>query len=173
MSELVRPPGGPAPLDWQELYELYAEDIVRFVTKLLGDRERAAELAHDVFIRAIGAESDVRDRRRVQGWLFAIAANTARNELRRRRLLRFLPFSGHERGAPEAFDPVADQIHRALRSIPADQAVALVLHYQQGFARREIAEMTGVTEEAVKSRLARGRANFRAAYARLERGLAG
>jgi DNA-directed RNA polymerase specialized sigma24 family protein len=45
-----------------------------------------------------------------------------------------------------------------------------VLH--DGFSRAEAARILGITEEAVKSRLARGRLNFAAAYKRLERGLA-
>jgi len=42
---------------------------------------------------------------------------------------------------------------------------------ERGFTRDEIAEMSGVSPETVKSRLARGEANFVAAYRRLERGL--
>ena len=60
----------------------------------------------------------------------------------------------------------------ALDAIPFDQATTLLLHYHAGFRRGEIARMHGVSEETVKSRLARGRRNFMAAYRRLERGLA-
>jgi len=59
-----------------------------------------------------------------------------------------------------------------MRSIPADQAATLLLFYESGFARGEIADLLNVSEETVKSRLARGRKNFMAAYRRLERGLA-
>jgi RNA polymerase sigma-70 factor (ECF subfamily) len=113
----------------------------------------------------------LRDRSAARAWLYRIAANLARNELGRRKLIAFLPFT-EQRGADDAFDAEAAQIHHALRSIPADQAIALVLHYQRGFSRAEVAELVGISEEGVKSRLARGRANFIAAYQRLERGLA-
>jgi RNA polymerase sigma-70 factor (ECF subfamily) len=142
------------------------------MVKLLGDRERAADMVHDTFVRAMRSENDLRDHGSVRPWLYRIAANLAHNELQRRSLIAFLPFGGMERGASDAFDAEAAQIHHALRSIPRDQAVALVLHYQSGFSRAEVASLTGVGEEAVKSRLARGRANFIAAYQRLERGLA-
>jgi RNA polymerase sigma factor (sigma-70 family) len=146
--------------------------LARFMVKLLGDRERAADLVHDTFVRAMRSEKDLREPGSVRAWLYKIAANLARNELQRRSLIAFLPFGGHERGAADAFDAEAAQIHHALRSIPPDQAVAIVLHYQSGFSRAEVARLTGVSEEGVKSRLARGRANFIAAYHRLERGLA-
>ena len=165
------PPDEPG-LNWDELYGRYSEELSRFMVKLLGDRERAADMVHDTFIRAIRSEKDLNEKGSVRPWLYKIAANLARNELHRRSLIAFLPFGGLERGAPDAFDPEAAQIHHALRSIPRDQAVALVLHYQSGFSRAEVAALTGVSEEGVKSRLARGRANFIAAYQRLERGLA-
>lgn len=154
------------------MYERHAEELARFMVKLLGDRERAADLVHDCFIRAMRAQGDLRERSAARAWLYKIAVNLARNELQHRSLLSFLPFGGDERGAADAFDAEAAQIHDALRSIPTDQAVALVLHYQSGFSRAEIAALTGVSEEGIKSRLARGRANFIAAYQRLERGLA-
>ncbi|HTJ60817.1 MAG TPA: sigma-70 family RNA polymerase sigma factor [Candidatus Saccharimonadales bacterium] len=160
-----------ADFDWDELYGRHAEELVRFMVKVLGDRERAADLVHDTFVRAMRSAHQLRDRSAVRAWLYRIAANLARNELRRRKLISFLPF-GEERGPDDAFDAEAAQVHQALRSIPVDQAIALVLHYQRGFSRAEVAELTGISEEGAKSRLARGRANFMAAYRRLERGLA-
>ena len=53
-----------------------------------------------------------------------------------------------------------------MRSNSADQAAALVLHYAHGFTRAEIAELVGRSEETVKSRIARGRRAFLAAYDR-------
>lgn len=164
---------GELPLDWDELYRRHAEELVRFAVKVLGDREHAADLAHETFVQAMRAEGQLRDPAAVRPWLFRIAANRAKNELRRRKLIGFLPFTGQERAPAEAFDVEAELVHRALRAIPADQAVALALHHHQGFTRREVAAMTGVGEEAVKSRLSRGRANFMSAYRRLEQGLAG
>jgi len=159
--------------EWDDLYERHAPELWRFVMKLLGDRERAADLVHDAFIRAMRSRDQLRDPAAVRPWLFSIAGNLARNELRRRRLISFVPFVGTEPGYPDAYDAGAAQIHHALASIPAEQAIALVLFHQQGFSRAEIAQITGLGEEGVKSRLARGRTNFIAAYQRLERGLAG
>ena len=170
MKETVSSPA-IAGTDWDELYGRHAEELIRFVLKLTGDRERAADLVHDTFVRAMRSSNQLRDPLAVRAWLYKIAANLTRNELRRRNLIGFLPFRD-EPGSADAFDAEAAQIHQALRSIPADQAVALVLHYQRGFSRAEVAELTGVSEEGAKSRLARGRANFIAAYRRLDRGLA-
>lgn len=154
----------------ERLYHLHAEELLRYVTKLIGDRSTAADIVQDTFVRVMHARTPIPDVREPRAWLFTIAGNLARSALRRRRLLSFVPFVGNEPGG-RTFDAEADHIHQALRAIPTNQANALVLHYQAGFSRAEIARMDEVTEEAIKARLNRGRANFIAAYRRMERGL--
>jgi RNA polymerase sigma-70 factor (ECF subfamily) len=146
--------------------------LVRYLAKLTGDREVAADLTQETFVRAIRAAPDLSDAASARAWVFRTATNLARNYLRRRRIVAFLPFSGRERQEREAFDATADQVRSVLRSLPFEQATTLLLHYYAGFHRSEIARMHGVSEETVKSRLARGRKNFIAAYRRLDRGLA-
>jgi RNA polymerase sigma-70 factor (ECF subfamily) len=123
-------------------------------------------------VRGLLADRTIREPRAVRGWLFQTATNLALNERRRRAILRFVPFSGLERSPREAFDPAAAQVNAALRSIGSDQAAALLLRYHSGFSTAEIAAMLDLSEETVKSRITRGRHNFRAAHRRLERGLA-
>ncbi len=159
------------PLDWESLYGLHAEGLLRYLTKMTGEREAARDLLQETLVQAMRREAQMRDAAAVRAWLFSIATNLARQRHRRSALLRFVPFSGREVAPEDRFDAGADVVHRALASIPFAQASALVLHYRAGFTRDEIAHMSGVTDEAVKSRLARGRANFIAAYGRLERGL--
>jgi DNA-directed RNA polymerase specialized sigma24 family protein len=83
-----------------------------------------------------------------------------------------VPFTGEERSERDAFDAEADQIRRALGSVSPDAAATLLLFYGHGFSREELALMFAASEETVKSRLARGRRDFIAAYRRLERRLA-
>jgi len=172
VKEARSPSRAGTRLDWEQLYERHAEELARFMIKLLGDRERAADLVHDTFMRAMRSADQLRDDGAVRPWLFKIATRLAQNERRRRALIRFLPFRGHERSDHDPFDSQAALVHESLRSIPMDQAITLVLHYHSGFSRAEIATLTGISEEGVKSRLARGRSNFVAAYRRLDRGLA-
>jgi len=83
------------------------------------------------------------------------------------RVLRFTPFSGREPGPSGIPDPDTELVHRALRALPEAQSAALLLHYDAGFSRQEIAQLAGITEEAVKSRLWRGRERFLREFARL------
>lgn len=152
--------------DWSALYGAHAPDIARFVLKLTGDREVASDLMQETFARAIRSGVDISELRSARAWLFRIAANLARDHRRRRALLSFVPFSGRETGSIGAGDPEADLVQRAMRALPVAQATTLLLHYEAGFSRKEIAQMDGVTEEAVKSRLARGREAFAREFVR-------
>jgi RNA polymerase sigma-70 factor (ECF subfamily) len=157
---------GAVSADWSALYGAHAADIASFLLKLTGDREVASDLMQETFVRAMRSGVDARELRSARAWLFRIAANLAHDRRRRQALLRFVPFSGREIGATGVGDPLGDLVQRALRSLPTAQAAALLLHYEAGFSRQEIAQMEGVTEEAVKSRLARGRDAFAKAFER-------
>jgi RNA polymerase sigma-70 factor (ECF subfamily) len=153
--------------EWSALYAEHAPAIARFLAKLTGDREVAADLTQETFVRAIRARQDGAELRSARAWLFRIATNLAHDHRRRRALLRFTPFSGREPGPSGIPDPDIELVHRALRTLPAAQSAALLLHYDAGFSRQEIAQMDGITEEAVKSRLLRGRERFLREFARL------
>lgn len=130
------------------------------------------DLMQEAFVRGIRSGSSIREPAAAKAWLFRAATNLAYSQRRRQKILSFLPFTGYERAPRASFDIEADQVRTALRSISVDQAASLLLFYDNGYTRAEVATLLGVSEETVKSRLARGRRNFIAAYRRLERGLA-
>jgi RNA polymerase sigma-70 factor (ECF subfamily) len=158
------PDPAPRPIDWRAAYEQWAPEIARYVRTFVRDDAAAADLVQDCFERAMRSERSLRDATAVRAWLYKIASNAAIEQLRRSRRFAFIPFSGGEQGESDAVDPEIDHVRRALRAIPPDQAIALVLCLQEGFSRREAADLLGIGEEAVKSRLARGRVSFVAAY---------
>ncbi|HEX6062181.1 MAG TPA: RNA polymerase sigma factor [Candidatus Limnocylindria bacterium] len=158
-----------ARLDWRRLYEAHAGELLRYLRKLVGDDERASELMQDTFIRAMDRELSLREPADVRPWLYRIATNLAIEHLRRRKRIAFLPFARDHAAGGDVADPTADHVRRTLGSINALQAATLVLCLHEGFTRREVAGLMKVSEETVKSRLARGRAAFAEAYRWLER----
>jgi RNA polymerase sigma-70 factor (ECF subfamily) len=166
-AEVVVGHAGAAELDWRALYEAHAAELARFATRLVRDDEVAADLVQEVFVRAMRSQDQLADRGAARAWLYRIAANLALSHLRRRRILAFVPFAGTERDDRDVIDPETDHVRRALARIPAAQAVTLVLCLQERFTRREASVLLGVSEETVKSRLARGRARFAEEYRRI------
>jgi RNA polymerase sigma-70 factor, ECF subfamily len=157
---------GGLGLPWRELYEAHAAELVGYLWKLTGDREVATDLMQDTFIAGMRDERALRERAKARPWLFRIATRLAIKRLRRARLIAFVPFAGTERSTHGTPDVEALAVRDAMRSISAEQASALVLHYAHGFTRAEIAELVGRSEETVKSRIARGKRAFLAAYDR-------
>ena len=120
---------------------------------------------HDTFERALSAKTIPPDAE-LRPWLYRIATNLATDRLRRRRRVAFSPFSGKESDTKERSSEDHDLVRRALRAIPVDEAIALVLRLHEGFSRAEIAQLTRASERTVKDRLERGREHFAAAYRR-------
>lgn len=150
-------------MDWERAYVVHGPPLLRYLRRLARDGTTAEDLMQETFERAARSRPPSDE---VRPWLYRIATNLAVDHLRRRRLLSFVPFSGAERDGRPAFDAEADAVRRALRAIPPDEAVALVLRLHEGFSRAEIAQLIGVSERTVKDRLERGRASFTRAYLR-------
>jgi len=159
-------------IDWSSVYAAHAGELAGYLAKLAGDPEAGSDLMQETFIRGMRSGDAIRDPGAVRAWLYRTATNLAHNHRRRHAILRFMPFTGTEQSRLEAFDADADQVRRALGSISEAAAATLLLFYVHGFDRQELAAMFDVSEEAIKSRLARGRRDFMAAHKRLERGLA-
>ena len=157
---------GTSRLPWRDLYEAHAAELVGYLWKLTGDREVATDLMQDTFVAGMRDDQALREPAKARAWLYRIATRLAIKRLRRARLIAFLPFAGTERSADGVPDAEGLAVREAMRAISLDQAAALVLHYAHGFTRSEIAMLTGRSEETIKSRIARGRRAFLAAYDR-------
>ncbi len=150
-----------------EVVEHYQAAIIRYLFRLTGDEELARDLAQDTFVRAYQAILRTRSDLHLKAWLYRIATNNALQHRRRRKIVSFIFLEEwrRPRAAQTADDP-ADiaAVQQALGRVPTEQRVCLVLHFVEGFRYAEIAEMAGTTEEAVRKRVARGKAAFRRAF---------
>lgn len=172
VAPLAHVRGARRDLDWQGAYAQYAPSLASYLLRIVGDAELAADLTHETFVRAMRSEARLRDAAALRPWLYRAATNLGLSHLRRARLVRWLPLTA---AASVTEAPVSDRrwlVRAALQSISPEQSAALVLAFHEGFTRAEIAEITGTSADTVKTRIARGRRNFIAAYHRLERGLA-
>lgn len=153
-----------------KIIEHYQEPIVRYLYRLTGNYETALDLAQETFLKAYHGILKTKSELELKPWLFAIATNNARQHHRRRRLLSFIRFDDVDKpGSPDIkthHDRTDDEIavQDTLRKIPTGQRACLLLHYVEGFKYREIAETLGVSEDAVRMRVARGKQLFRRVY---------
>ncbi|MFH1084971.1 MAG: RNA polymerase sigma factor [Chloroflexota bacterium] len=154
---------------FERLFASYRQPILHYLQRLLGDWAGAEEVGQDVFVRAYRALPALPADANERAWLYRIATNAAYDQLRRRRLIQWLPLLERTRSAAAPDDPEATvmehtAVQSALDRIPAKYRAPLVLYSVQGYSVQEISTMIGISEGAVKTRLYRAREMFRAYY---------
>jgi len=153
----------------EELFARYHAEIYGFLARMVRDEDLAADLTQDTFIKAYRAYATLADREKARAWVYSIANRAALDELRHRRVVRFVPWSGESRGAsPSAESTVlhgqmSGEMERALARIPERQRSALILAEIHDFTGLELAAALGTSHIAVRALLTRARDNLRAA----------
>ena len=127
----------------------------------------AHDLVQQTFLQLHRARSDFRPGSPLRPWIFTIALNLKRQYLRRlgRKPEQSLADDGPEPAAPYD-DPdaplVGATVRAALARLPEGQRDVIVLHWFEGLSFREVAQIVGATQTAVKVRAHRGYAKLRA-----------
>lgn len=164
---------------FQELVERYQTRLLNFIYRTVGDRERAEDLVQEVFIRVYRHLHRFDPSKKFSTWIYTIASNLAKNELRNRSRNPLVLFQTMRKAwdddeeRPLQFeDPTArpDDMHRKrhLRDVVEASVAKLPEHHRQVFVLRElegksyeeIAEITNCNLGTVKSRLNRARNSF-------------
>ena len=149
------------------LVELYQRPVYNLAYRMLGSTQDAEDAAQETFLRAYVQLDTYQPERRFASWLLSIAAHYCIDQLRRRRFtwlpLDNLPFldwlSGGEvepEGATLQREE-RDQVRQLLTRLPANYRLVVVLRYWYDLSCQEIADVAGLTESAVKTRLYRAR----------------
>lgn len=156
--------GEQGKLGVEELYAAHAQGAVRLAYLLVGDREAAQDIAQEAFLRAFGRFADLRRPNSFPNYLKATIVNLTRKHFRRRGLERLYVERLRARPAQTVAPPDVDQreiVTQALLKVPKRQRTALVLHYYEDLSEYQIAGLLGISEQAVKSLVARGRKTLR------------
>jgi RNA polymerase sigma-70 factor (ECF subfamily) len=165
---------------FQELVERYQTRLLNFIYRTIGDRERAEDLVQEVFIRVYRHIHRFDTSKKFSTWIYTIASNLAKNELRNRSrnpliLFQTITNNREEGERPlqfEDFTSRPDDLFekRHLRQLVEETVDQLPEHHRQVFVLREIegksyeeiAEITDCNLGTVKSRLNRARNAFAA-----------
>ena len=146
---------------FEELYRRYARRLKGFFfMQLGGDEELAADSTHDVFLRAYEARSRYREGSNVSTWLFTIAYNICKNHYRSNayeaELLASLdaePVSDQQIEVEMDAAQLDEALERVLSELPPPLHQIFSLHYQEELTVPQVAEIVGIPEGTVKSRL--------------------
>ncbi len=146
---------------FEELYHRFARRLKGFFfLQLGGDEELAADATHDVFLRAYEARNRYQEGKNVSTWLFTIAYNICRNHYRSNayetQLLATLdaePISEEQIEIQLDAAALDDALAQVLSELPPPLHQLFSLHYQEELTIPQVAEIVGIPEGTVKSRL--------------------
>ena len=155
----------------EELFAKHHNEIYAYLVRMLRDGELAADLTQDAFVKAYRNYDTLEKPENARAWLYQIAHRVALDELRRRKIIRFLPWTGESRGAAPSAEHLVMDVHlsadlqRALERIPERQRAALLLAELHDLTGLELAAALGVSHVAARALLTRARESLRQALA--------
>jgi len=155
----------------EQLFALHHGEIYAYILRMVRDSDLAADFAQDTFIKAYRAQDSLEDRGKARAWLYQIAHRVVLDEMRRRRIVRFLPWTGESHGAAPSAEHLAMEMRlsgplaRALGRIPERQRAALLLAEVHDLTGLELAASLGVSHVAARALLTRARESLRVALA--------
>ena len=163
---------------FDELVNRYQNRLLNFVYRTTGDRERAEDLVQEVFVRVYRHIHRFDRSRKFSTWIYTIASNLAKNELRNRSrnplvLFQTIRRNWEDDDRPLQFeDPgtrpddlyrkrhLREAVEEAVEKLPPHHRNVFVLRELEGKSYEEIAEITSCNLGTVKSRLNRARNAF-------------
>jgi len=164
---------------FNELVITYEQRVFRLVFRMLGRRDEAEDMAQEVFVQVFKAVSTFRGDSKLSTWIYRIAVNLCKNRI------KYL--SRRHDGTQQELEPVADRaplseakgvtfgdvarpdhmvegfqlekiVHKCISELDPDFREVLILADVEDLSYQEIAEITGLADGTVKSRIHRARA---------------
>ncbi len=159
---------------FREIVCRYQGRVTNLISRLLNDRECSDDLAQEVFVRVYVHRRNYRRGSRFSTWLFTIAANLSKNEIRRRvRRRNWFSLEALQETLRDSTPVLADRregcetglereqlqeaVGRAIQTVPEKYRVALVLRDIEGLPYDEIAQVLRIPGGTVRSRINRAR----------------
>ena len=164
-----------------ELVRRYQNDIFRFCLHYVRDVERAKEMSQETFIRVYVARTRFDATRKFRPWLLCIARNLCLNEIKRKKTVTMESLEEYASSARtesgEVFQSSADgpdqilmaeerraMVAEALAKLDSESREIVMLRFYERMQARDIAEVVGSTEGAVRTRLHRILKSMRSLY---------
>jgi RNA polymerase sigma-70 factor (ECF subfamily) len=155
---------------FEEVYRRFSEMVFALALRMSGDREVAADLTQETFLRVYRHLGRFRGRSSLKTWIYRVTVNCCHSRLRRRSRrkvetpLEYLEEVADERSGPEELalgHDLGRRLATAVGELPVIFREAVLLRDAQGLSYEEISQVLGVRIGTVRSRIARGRERLR------------
>ena len=136
----------------------YSDMLYRICIVMLCNEQDVQDAIQDTFCRYLEKRPDFHDEEHRKAWLIRVATNICRDMMRFRIRHPKVSIDGLE---DKIVIPEQKETLRELLELPVKQKTVIYLYYVEGYHIREIADILGITEGAVKMRLRRGKEQMR------------
>src|SRR5262249_44274962 len=165
----------PVPLPFEEVLQRHEREILRYLLRVAGDHEEAADLFQETWLRAYRAYPRLHPDSDVRPWLYAIATNLCRNHARNgaRRARVIVSDSemraaadttgGHRQSFYETDGYAMVPIRKLPAHLPIKQRQAVYLRYIGGLAYAEIAAIMNCSQESARANVSQAVRKLKAA----------
>ena len=157
---------------FETLVHRHRQAIFNFLLRLCGQRQRAEDLLQETWLKVVRSAPSYEHKAKFTTWVYTIARNLCMDSIRKesyrkadsldaavgegddeRALSETVPSSDASPDRSAHNTAVRPMIEKALKGLPAEQREVFILREYHGIAFKEIAEVTGVPENTVKSRM--------------------
>ncbi len=154
----------------------FKDPLTNFVFRFVGDRDESNDVVQETFVRVYRKKHSYKPVAKFSTWIYTIATNLAKTQLRRRKLRGMLFWGGKDDEDKDVLFDIPDEhsrtdqrvessmkeerIQQALDTLPAKYREVIVLRDVQELSYEEIADITKMNIGTVKSRINRGRAQL-------------
>lgn len=154
-DELVKQAENGNQAAFEKLYHLYEKPLFRFVVYLAGQQYLAEELFQETWLR-VAKNLGKTQVTHFKSWVFRIAANLYRDELRKIKIRRFFLGDGAlEQVYQNNFEgfEIREELNTAIQSLSLKQRTIFLLFYVEGMKISEVSEIVGRAEGTIKATL--------------------
>lgn len=150
----------------------WEKPIYNFILRYIGDGDQAKDVMQQCFIRTFKSLKKLKDHRRFSSWLYQIAMNLCRDELKKKKYTTYtisevrdfeqneksdytvvLADNEHDATHLTHRENLADLLQKALMTIPEEQRVVIIMKQYHGMKFTEIADVLKTPINTIKSRM--------------------
>lgn len=157
-----------------ELFRRHQAMVLRVCYGLVGNAQDAEDLAQEVFIKTFRALAQFKGQSGFKTWLYRIALNTAKNEIRRRerrpKLIEVMWEDALSEKMGSDFTYSDDALRDAISQLTTDEREVLLLKDIEKYSYEEVAQCLEIGLSAAKMRVHRARVSLSTAYRQIEAG---
>lgn len=144
--------------DMEKKYDKYIGMVYRTAFAYFKNKPDAEDVASEVFIKYFTSTQTFTDEQHEKAWLMRVTINRCKDILKSFRVKYTVPL---EEAGEVCQTEDENLVYNAVMALPKKYRLAIHLYYYEGYASKEIAKMSGTSDQAIRLRLSRARKMLR------------